>query len=89
MTQHVSKKIKYLISQFWRDDDEQGKKMHWYSWGKLCSPKKEEGMGFCDLRSFNLVILLKQVWSLFLVFLTNARQSKSLPSVFNKRTVNM
>jgi hypothetical protein len=45
----VCKKINDVISQFWWGDDDQGKKMHWFSWWKLCFPKKKGGMGFKDL----------------------------------------
>ena len=29
------------------------KGMHWYSWDRLCFPKREGGLGFRDLEKFN------------------------------------
>jgi len=36
--------------------------MAWLSWDKLCQSKEKGGMGFKQLKQFNLALLAKQGW---------------------------
>ena len=48
-----------LMGRFWWGQKANERKLAWVSWEKLCFPKVDGGMGFRDLKAFNLALLEK------------------------------
>lgn len=47
--------IESLIAKFFWGGDVEGRKIHWLSWRKLTKNKKQGGMGFRQIKAFNLI----------------------------------
>ncbi|KAI5313133.1 hypothetical protein L3X38_042307 [Prunus dulcis] len=55
----LCKEIHSAVARFWWKTKNERQGIHWVSWEKLMQLKKEEGLGFRELRCFNLALLAK------------------------------
>lgn len=55
----LCKELNAMVSGLGWGQRNKEKKMAWIAWEKLCTPKAEGGMGFKDLKAFNLALLAK------------------------------
>lgn len=55
-----------MIASFWWNNCDENRRIHWFSWNKLCLPKCEGGLGLHHFYAFNLALLTKQGWRIML-----------------------